>query len=286
MADATWQKGKKEWSGYQVKWEKSWYKPNSKEPHRLSRTRVEFFKECPRCFWLQERWGIGRPGMPSFSLNNAVDELFKKEFDTLREKGEAHELMKQYGIDAVPFKDARMEEWRDAMKRGVEALHEPTNLSFRGGIDDVWVGKDGTLFVVDYKATAGKDEVTLDDKWKDSYKRQVEMYQWLFRKNGFKVSNTAYFVYANGRADKDSFDGKLEFDITILPYEGDDSWVDGALIKIKECLDAEVIPESGALCEFCKYREFAGKKLLEIHKSTASKTNSKTAPETSGKTKK
>ncbi len=256
------------WDGYRVKWEKSWFKPGSSEPYTLSRTKVERYLECPRCYWIEARYGIGRPDMPSFTLNNAVDELFKKEFDTRRAKGEKHPLMEKYAIDAVPFKDERMEEWRDAMKRGIKFHHLPTNLIFRGGIDDVWEGEDGELFIVDYKATAGKDIVTLDDKWKDSYKRQVEMYQWLFRHNGFKVNNTAYFVYANGSADKEAFDGKLEFDVTILPYEGDDSWVEGTLIELKKTLESEEIPASGTGCDFCKYREFAGKKLQELHRNS------------------
>jgi 2-isopropylmalate synthase len=35
----------------------------------------------------------------------------------------------------------------------------------------------------------------LDQEWQDSYKRQMDVYQWLLRQNGLKVSNTGYFVY-------------------------------------------------------------------------------------------
>jgi CRISPR/Cas system-associated exonuclease Cas4 (RecB family) len=254
--------------GYRVKWEKSWFKPHSTEPYVMSRSKVEFFTECPRCFWLEARFGIGRPGMPSFTLNNAVDELFKREFDVLRAKGEKHPIMEQYGIDAVPFEHEQLEEWRDAMKRGIK-YHDPeTNITLRGGIDDIWKDNtSGELYIVDYKATAGKDEVTLDDKWKESYKRQIEIYQWLFRMNGFPVSNTGYFVYANGRADKEAFDAKLEFDVTVLPYEGDSSWLPNILKDIKKCLVAETAPKKGVRCEFCPYREHAGLKLQELHKA-------------------
>lgn len=251
--------------GYKVRWEKSWYKKGQKEPHTLSRSKVELFTECRRCFWMDQRYGIGRPSSFPFTLNNAVDELFKKEFDILREKGEAHPLMKKYKIDAVPFKDERMEEWRDALKRGVKVHHEESNIILRGGVDDVWQNSKGELHVVDYKATAGKAEVTLDDEWKNSYKRQVEIYQWLFRGNGFEVSPIAYFVYANGRNDKDSFDAMLEFDITILPHVGDDSWVSGTLIEMKNLLEEDAIPKASADCEYCEYRKVAGQKLMELH---------------------
>ena len=41
-------------------------------------------------------------------------------------------------------------------------------------------------------------------------------------------------------------------------------------MNVRVCLDSEETPKPGASCEFCKYREFAGKKLLELHQ--ASKT--------------
>lgn len=251
---------------YKLKWEKGRFQKEQSEPYTLSRSKVERFQECPRCFWLEARYGIGRPDSFPFTLNNAVDELFKREFDVHRAKGTKHPLCDQYGIDAIPLSDPRLAEWRDALKRGIK-YHDPdTNLILRGGIDDIWVTPTGQVHIVDYKATAGKDSVTLDDEWKDGYKRQVEIYQWLFRMNGFDVSPVAYFVYANGRNDKEAFDGKLEFDVTLLPYEGDDSWVPGALKEIRKCLDADEIPGVGKGCQYCPYREHAGRKLQQINK--------------------
>ena len=124
----------------------------------------------------------------------------------------------------------------------------------RGGIDDVWVNRKGELIIVDYKATSKKDEPTIEGGWGDQYKRQMEIYQWLFLQNGFKVSPTGYFVYCNGKKDKEAFDGKLEFDIDLLPYTGDDSWVGGMLHSIKQCLDGDM-PEPGIACDYCSYRK-------------------------------
>jgi len=126
-------------------------------------------------------------------------------------------------------------------------------------VDDVWVNQNGELHIVDYKATSKSGEVGIDADWQISYKRQVEIYQWLFRKNGFKVSNTAYFVYCNGNTDKEAFDGKLEFDVKIIPYEGNDSWIEPTLMDIKRVLESEEIPDPDPNCDYCKYR-FATKK--------------------------
>ena len=186
-------------------------------------------------------------------MNSAVDTLLKKEFDIHRKQKTAHPLMETYGVDAVPFEHADMDKWRDALRRGIEFFHEPTNLIVAGGIDDVWVDKNGELIIVDYKATSKDSEINIDAEWQDGYKRQMEIYQWLFRQNGFKVSDTGYFVYCNGKRDREAFDGKLEFDITLIPYTGSDKWVSETLQKIKECLNADEIPNNSRECEYCRY---------------------------------
>jgi len=241
------------------------FHPDSKTPYKISRSKIDLFIECQRCFYLDQRLGVGRPPSFPFNLNNAVDELMKKEFDIHRAEQTAHPLAKTYGIDAVPFQNEKIEEWRDALRRGISCLHKPTNLIIRGGIDDIWVNPKGELIVVDYKATSKKDEVNLNAEWQNSYKRQMEVYQWLFRHNDFKVSDTGYFIYANGITDREAFDGKLEFDVKIIPYTGSDKWIDKTLEKIKETLMSEKLPAKGAECNYCLYREAAGKILLEKH---------------------
>jgi hypothetical protein len=242
---------------------RKWYlfDPKSKEPFTLSRSKIELFTQCKRCFYLDTRHGLGRPKGPPFALNSAVDTLLKKEFDIHRERQSTHPLMKVYGIDAVPFSHEKIEEWRDALKRGVGTLHKKTNLYLRGGIDDVWVNPAGELIVVDYKATSKEGPITLDDEWKIQYKRQMEIYQWLFRQNSFAVSDTGYFVYVNGKTDRKSFDGKLEFDVAVIPYTGSDSWIEGTLEEIKECLMSDTIPTGSFDCEVCSYVELLHEEL-------------------------
>ena len=191
------------------------FNPTSKEPFRVSRSKIDLFLSCPRCFYLDRLMGISRPPGFPFNLNTAVDTLLKKEFDIHRVGQTAHPFIKEYGIDAIPFQHEKIDEWRDNWK-GVRYLHDPTNFLITGAIDDVWINSNKELIVVDYKATSKQKEVSLDADWQITYKRQVEIYQWLLRKNGFKVSNTAYFVYCNGRTDKESFDQKIEFRVKLI----------------------------------------------------------------------
>ena len=46
----------------------------------------------------------------------------------------------------------------------------------------------------------------------------------------------------------------LEFDMILLPCEGDTGWIDQLLPKIKECLTAETIPKHNETCQYCNYR--------------------------------
>jgi len=54
----------------------------SKEPFKVSRSKIELFTQCPRCAYLDLKLGVKRPETPTFTLNNAVDALLKREFDT------------------------------------------------------------------------------------------------------------------------------------------------------------------------------------------------------------
>ncbi len=220
---------------------------------KLSRSKIDLFIECPRCFYIDNKFGTKRPPGFPFALNSAVDELLKKEFDILRKKGETHALIEEYGVDARPVAHDELDSWRDNFT-GVQFLHEATGMLVSGAIDDLWVNSLGEYIVVDYKATAkNEDIIELNKSWQDGYKRQMEVYQWLLRQNGYSVSDTGYFVYCNGRTDVAQFNAVLEFDITLVPYTGSDAWIEQTLFDIQQCLDSDTIPSHSDDCDFCAY---------------------------------
>lgn len=228
------------------------FDPKGKSPFRLSRSRLEGFVQCPRCFYLDRRLGVERPSMPAFTLNSAVDFLLKKEFDQYRLRQQPHPLMIKYGVDAIPLAHSQIDEWREVFK-GVQFYDEQRNLILFGAVDDLWVSRQGKIFVVDYKSTSTKAPVTLEGPWKDAYKRQMEIYQWLLRKNSLDISDTGYFLYCNADKERMDFQGQLHFDVEIIAYEGDDSWVGDIIAQAHECLLAQQIPQAAVDCEHCSY---------------------------------
>lgn len=232
------------------------YEPGQKTPYKISRSKIEMFTQCPRCFWLDAREKIKRPSSPPFQINKAIDELYKKEFDTYRAKGKPHPLMVDNQIAAVPYQHNDLDKWRHNFT-GVGVLHEPTNLFVFGAVDDIWVKDNGELIVVDYKATSKNKEITMDADWQKMYMRQMEIYQWLLRANGFKVSDIGYFVYTNARIDLDGFNDRLEFRTKVIPHKGKDDWVEPVIKEMKQCLEDDMpavgTAAMGGVCEFCTY---------------------------------
>ena len=229
------------------------YEPHSEKAFKISRSRIDRYVECPRCFYIDRRLGTDRPPGFPFNINSAVDALLKTEFDTHRAAGTRHPLQSSYGLDAIPASHPEIDEWRENFK-GVQYHHEPTNLIITGAIDDLWIDKAGKYIVVDYKATAKKEPVTsIEAAWMRGYKRQMEIYQWLLRRNGLDVSETGYFVYCTGRPDAEAFDARIDFDIHLIPYEGDDRWVEPTIFDLHACLNQDAIPAAGDDCNYCAY---------------------------------
>jgi hypothetical protein len=192
--------------------------------------------------------GIKRPGFPPYTINSAIDTLLKEEFDIHRENGTAHYVMEKYHIDALPYKCPQIDAWRHNFT-GIQVKHTPTDFLVYGAVDDIWVNPHGELIVVDYKATGAKEYQIYD-----SYKRQIEIYQWLLLQNGHRVYQTGYFVFAKVDKSAGFAQAKLSFDLLLEPLEADTSWVEDMLYAARQALSAPVpgLSEGCAHCQFIK----------------------------------
>jgi len=221
---------------------------------KISRSGIENFIRCRRCFWLDAVKKIKPPYGPAFTLNIAVDHLLKNEFDHYRNLQAVPPILIAENINLVPFQHPSLDEWRENFV-GVRAFHQASGLNITGAVDDIWVDNDNNLYVVDYKATSKEDDVSIETGWGPAYKRQVEVYQWLLRQNGFKVSNTGYFVYTNGLKGDAHFNNRLDFTTRVIPYEGSTAWIEPVLLEIKDLLKAEIVPSAAKDCKQCEYLE-------------------------------
>ena len=231
------------------------YKYETGKTFKLSRSGIDSFIKCQRCFYLNKVGNIKDIGMPGFSLNSAHDELMKKELDIYREKGEAHPYMESLERNLIPFQHENMEDWRNNFK-GVTYHHEKTDLIITGAVDDVWIDTDtNELVIVEYKSTSTQSVIDLNDgtPWKEQYKRQIDIYQWLFKMNGFPVADDSVFLYSNGIKTSRKFNDVMKFKTYVLEYKGSTEWVEEKIHEIKKVLDGKYIPEIIEECETCSY---------------------------------
>ena len=231
------------------------YDPNHKEPYKLSRSKIESFIRCPHCFYLDRRLGISQPSGPGFTLNIAVDALLKNECDGYRARKEPHPIAIEYHLDAIPYQPEPadlMDKWRNNFQ-GVPFLHTPTNFMVYGAIDDIWVTPGGELVIIDYKATSKQGEIVFDQDYHDSYRRQLDIYVWLFKMNGYPVYEKAYFVYCNGIKGTNLFDNQLNFKTVLIEHPLNTTWIDETLKNAQACLDETNPPERSEKCQFCSY---------------------------------
>jgi hypothetical protein len=190
----------------------------------------------------------------------------KKEFDIYRDKQEVHPLVAAAGLDLVPFKHPDLDLWRNNFK-GVEFKSEDGRFVIAGAVDDVWVDPNGVLYVVDYKATGRQQAVTSlgEGGFYDGYRRQMEIYQWLLRRNGFEVSNTGYWVYVTATQKQDTFENALHFESNLVAYEGNDNWIDGTLDSIYTNLNEPEVAGPGQDCDVCQFFDQRANLAIDMH---------------------
>lgn len=213
--------------------------PTEKRIWRLSPSGLYGFEECKACFWLDHHHGKA-PSLP-WLLNSAMDSILKSRYDAYREKGklppEAQELVKEH-ISFFTDKE-KLDKWRGHSSH-LKVAKEDLGFELTGKIDDVLVEKDGRLIPTDFKSSGYAPK---DDK-KKYYILQLNAYAYMFRHQGFRVSDRGillhYFVkdaknpslsveFASHidwvDIDTDAFERKLCDMVALLngPYLGDGS---------------------------------------------------------------
>ena len=234
------------------------FNPGSEDPFTVSRTRIQNFLDCKRCFYLQNRVGIKALGSLPFRLNSATDTLLKKTFDAARKKQEPHRYFKKDNINLVPFSHEKMDEWRENFQ-GIKYHYKKANLMVQGAVDDILINlKTNELSPVEFKSTQTKDGESVKYLGKPHHKfwkNQLEVYGYLLEKNGFKISEDSYIVFCNADISKKEWEEKLNFDVQVINYKMDFKWVESTLDKIKELLLQDDIPHYSDPddCDMCRY---------------------------------
>lgn len=236
------------------------YDPASKEPFLISRSKLELFIHCPRCFYLDRRMGLTIPDNSSYSINQAIDRILKREFDHYRQLGLKHPIMQKYDIDALPFyHKENMKEWRRVQTGGIKFHHAATNLIIKGAVDELWLTSKNEMIVVDYKASASTKKTISTGKWLKSSLRQLEVYAWLLQMNQYKTHDTGYLLYCNADVAQKELNDSLHFDVSLIAHRIDTTWIEDIILKAHECLNASALPAVTEKCQMCTFLQLIKK---------------------------
>ena len=190
--------------------------------------------------------------------------MLKKDFDRYREKKKSHPFLENHGFaHLIPYQHEHFELWTQSMHFGAENRmhydHLESNIRVGGGLDDVWLNtKTSKIHIVDYKSTSQKKDngpINLNDKWKEAYKRQMDLYVWVMQKKGFDVDEIGFFLYCDGNRFTDQIflndkNAIMEFKMTLIEYKTDLSWIEKTLNNIYGCLRLNERPKHSESCEY------------------------------------
>src|SRR3989344_4986275 len=217
-------------------------------PYKLSPTSINLMLECPRCFWLQLVKKIKRPEGIFPSLPGGMDMILKKYFDKFMQRGELPPEIREYGIENgyKLFSDkAKLDVWRSNFK-GIQYKDKTSGILLRGAVDNI-LEKGKKLVVLDYK-TRG---YPLKEDTHEHYQVQMNIYNFLLRKNGYDTTDYAYLLFYYPREVTET--GEVIFDTKLIKINTSVNNGEKVFRKAVEILSGDE-PNPNKTCIWCKFR--------------------------------
>lgn len=213
-------------------------------PYKFSPSSLSLLDDCPRCFWLAYKKGISWPSMTFPSLPSGMDRILKAHFDFFRDKGKLPPELAQLKNSVKLFEDAKLlEVWRSNFK-GIQWKDSKGNL-LRGAVDNI-LRKGNKLIVLDYK-TRG---FPLKEDTPGHYQNQLDIYNFLLRKNGYKTENYSYLLFYHPlRVDPK---GNVVFHTDLVKMRVDSGNAERILRRALRVLNGRMPPPSEE-CGFCEW---------------------------------
>jgi len=232
-------------------------KPHKKEEHKykLSPSSINLMLECERCFWLKLVKKISRPDTAFPSLPAGMDKILKQHFDKFMERGELPPEIREYGLGNgyKLFNDkAKLDIWRNALK-GIQYKDKTSGILLRGAVDNL-LAKGKKLIVLDYK-TRG---YPLKEDTHEHYQTQMDIYNFLLRKNGYQTEDYSYLLFYYPREVAET--GEVLFDTRLIKMATSAERGRSVFKKAIEVLELKKAPKAADGCGFCGYVGKRGKR--------------------------
>jgi len=210
--------------------------------YKLSPSSLSLMGECPRCFWLDKHNVWKRPVSIFPSLPSGMDHILKIHFDKFMERGilppELKENPECKGCNLFDDKE-KLRAWRNNLQ-GISWTDKEGNI-LHGAVDNLLV-KNNKIIVLDYK-TRG---YPLKEDTAEHYKDQLNIYNFLLRKNGYETENYAFLLFYVPKEVKET--GEIIFDTTLKKMKIDVKNAEEVWKRALKLLNEDCPEET---CEWC-----------------------------------
>ena len=169
---------------------KNIYVKNNLSPFKISRTKIDLYFDCKRCFYIDQKYGIKRPHGAALVINNHIVNKFKKNLEILRNTKTIipeTTLISESGFTALDH--PRVSHWTDPFK-GIESFHKTTNMTVNASIDDIWTD-DEKCYPVIIKSISRESKDVENSIW-PGYTRQLSLYGHLLQNNDLEIIGINY----------------------------------------------------------------------------------------------
>jgi hypothetical protein len=229
---------------------------------RFSNSTLGTFRDCPRCFWLEQRHGVKRPRGIFPSLPGGVDRVLKVYFDKHMSAGTLPPEMAEL-VGATPYPDrAKMEEWRNWRNLIIDIPDENGVViaQLSGALDELIIWQDGICSPYDYKTRGAPPK---DGASEDYYGTQLDIYHLLVERGcELKCNGDGYLGYY--WPEDVTGHGDFKFKTAVVKLATDPNRAVTLTRNAVICLENDELPAAGthmdqygkpAPCEYCHYVE-------------------------------
>ncbi|MGC9310211.1 MAG: PD-(D/E)XK nuclease family protein [Candidatus Aenigmatarchaeota archaeon] len=217
-----------------------------KKSCKFSPSSLSLLKECPRCFWLHFNRGIKRPSGIFPSLPSGMDRILKAHFDSFMERGILPPELESLNGKVKLFDNPKLLSlWRNNF-RGISWEDEEGNI-FRGAVDNI-LQKGEKLIVLDYK-TRG---FPLKDDTAGHYQDQLDIYNFLLRKEGWKTEDYAYLLFYHPYSVTEKGEVLFHTDLVKMEVSVKNA---GAIFRRAVSVLTGDMPKPAEGCPYCRWVE-------------------------------
>jgi len=217
----------------------------------LSPSKLGVFKNCPRCFWLQENRKVKQPRGIFPSLPGGIDRVLKDWFDQYRlGVSLPPEIAGQ--LDGSLYTDqAKLDKWRN-WRSGLSATVGGHVIS--GALDDLHMDVTGGLYSpLDYKSRGAPQK----GESARYYGHQMDLYALMIQANGMPITGKAYLVYywplEVRRKAPPGNHANIVFGTEVVTLDADPNRATKMVMDAAACLQLSKPPQAMPDCDYCTY---------------------------------